>query len=106
MPISRGYYAPSPLEGAVLTSQHCCAPSPLKDSASPVQFEIVAVAALFADVLGGLDEHASGAGNGIVNAHLLGGFEELDHEADDVRRRVELTALLPALSAKNLLRYS
>ena len=57
-------------------------------------------AAVRLDELLALDEHAAGAAAGIIDAALVGS-EHLDQHADDVRRRIELSALL-ALGAGEL----
>ena len=52
------------------------------------------LAAVFLDVLLGVDEHAAGAAAGVVDPHPLLGVDEADHHPDDGARRVELAALL------------
>ena len=59
-----------------------------------VEGEIAVVAALLSHVLGGVDEHAAGAGGGVADAHALPGLEQLDDEPDHWAWSVELAALL------------
>ena len=59
-----------------------------------VQHEVAGVAPLLGDVLGGVDEHARGAGRRVADAHPLSRLQQLDDEAHDGAGRVELAALL------------
>ena len=59
-----------------------------------VEHQVAAVAPLLVHVLAGLDQHAAGAGSGVVDAHALGRLENLHHQAHDLAGRVELAALL------------
>lgn len=52
------------------------------------------VLAVFLHVLLGVDEHAAGAGAGVIDAHAGAGLDQADHHADDATGGVELAALL------------
>ena len=60
----------------------------------PVEAEVARVAAVLAHVLGGEDQHAAGAGAGVVDAHALLRIGEADHHAHHGPGGVELAALL------------
>jgi hypothetical protein len=55
--------------------------------------EVAGIAAAFAHIVAGLDEHAAGAAGGIVNAHAGLGIDDLDEHAHDVGRGVEFAGL-------------
>ena len=59
-----------------------------------VEGEVAEVSALFAHVLGCIDEHAAGAGGGVADAHALFRLEQFDDESHHGSRGVELAALL------------
>ena len=52
------------------------------------------VAVVFADVVDGLQQHAAGAAGRVVDGLALLGIEDVDHQAHDGARRVELARLL------------
>ena len=56
--------------------------------------EVARVAAVLADVLARLDQHAARAAGRVVDAHAWLRVDELDQHADDIGRGVELAALL------------
>ena len=58
----------------------------------PVQHEVAGVASLLGDVLRRVDHHAGGASSRIADAHPLIGLEQLDDQAYDRTRRIELAA--------------
>ena len=70
----------------------------------PVEAEVTRVATVLGDVVLGEDEHAARADAGVVDSHPR--FQQLDHQADDVARGVELAALLAGRVGEDLIRYS
>lgn len=68
----------------------------------PQQFEVAGVAAdLFNERLG-LDEHAARTHAGVVDAHAIGGFDQLDEGANDFGRSKKLAALFACRVGKEL----
>ena len=61
----------------------------------PGQFEIAGIAADLLHVLLRLDQHAARPAGRIVDRHAFLRLDQLDHEPDDLGRRVELATLLP-----------
>ena len=59
----------------------------------PMQVEVSAVTALFADELAALDEHTARADGGIVNGVTLFRVDEPDHQPHHPRGRIKLAAL-------------
>ena len=57
--------------------------------------EIRRIATRLLDELATDDEHAARAASGIVNTHSWFGFEDANHEPDDIARGVEVASLFP-----------
>ena len=55
--------------------------------------EVTRIAATFADVVAGLNQHAAGSTGGVVNRHAGLGIYDLNQAADDIGRGVELAGL-------------
>ena len=56
--------------------------------------KVARIAAAFADVVAGLDQHAAGAAGGVVDAHAWLRIDDLDQSAHHIGRGVELAGFL------------